>query len=131
MELMIVVVILGILMAIAIPIYNGVQERAKYGVGEANANMLNRGVRTLEALGIKIAVSDGDDIEFTAGETYDHDKAGHLDALMAYLGIEEGTVDYVAWDEAADEYIPDTSVTQGSTIPTIPVSTGGGEGTGG
>ena len=44
MELMIVVVILGILVAIAIPVYNGVQERARKAVGEANATMLNRGM---------------------------------------------------------------------------------------
>ena len=124
MELMIVVVILGILMAIAIPVYNGVQERAKYGVGEANANMLNRGVRTLEALGVKIADSDGADFEFTAG-AYDHVAPGHLDALMAYLGIEAETVDYVAWD--GDEYIPYTSVPQGNPIPSV--STGGGDDT--
>ena len=43
MELMIVVVILGILMAIAIPVYKGAGTCRKK-VGEANANMLNRGV---------------------------------------------------------------------------------------
>ena len=42
MELMIVVVIIGILAAIAVPTYNGVQEKARLGVGKANAEMLNR-----------------------------------------------------------------------------------------
>lgn len=48
MELMIVVVIIGILAGIAIPTYRGMEERARKGVGEANAKMLNRGVKQLE-----------------------------------------------------------------------------------
>ncbi len=51
MELMIVVVILGILTAIAVPIYNNVQKGARKSVGQANADMLNRSIRTWVALG--------------------------------------------------------------------------------
>ena len=51
MELMIVVVILGILAGVAVPVYNGVQKTARQKVGEANAEMLNRSVRTWVALG--------------------------------------------------------------------------------
>ena len=47
MELMIVVVIIGILAGIAVPLYNGIQERSKKGVGQGNADMLNRAVEQL------------------------------------------------------------------------------------
>ena len=47
LELMIVVVIIGILAGIAVPLYNGIQERSKKGVGQGNADMLNRAVEQL------------------------------------------------------------------------------------
>ena len=97
MELMIVVVILGILVAIAIPVYNGVQERARKAVGEANATMLNRGVRTLEALGY---TTEEGLLLFAADETYDHDTTDHFNALMAYLSLEDEELDYVLWEPA-------------------------------
>lgn len=89
MELMIVVVILGILMAIAFPVYQGIQERAEQKVGEANAAMLNRGVRSLEALGY------GEDFEPLTSFDYPDD----WDALVAFLDLEDEDVKYVAWDE--------------------------------
>ena len=113
MELMIVVVILGILVAIAIPVYNGVQNRAKQGVGDANATMLNRGVRTLELLGFK--GEDGTEL-IPAGATYSHTTENHFNALLAYLSLEDGKIDYVAWDPAVDAYVTDITIPQGSAI---------------
>ncbi len=40
-ELMVVVVIIGILVAIAIPIFSGIQETARENTDEANARILN------------------------------------------------------------------------------------------
>jgi prepilin-type N-terminal cleavage/methylation domain-containing protein len=88
MELMIVVVILGILMAIAIPVYQGVQDRARQKVGEANATMLNRGVRTLEALG------DLDD----EGEPFAFAYPADWEELTKFLDLEgDDDVKYVKW----------------------------------
>ena len=47
MELMIVVVIIGILAGIAVPLYSGIQERSKRGVGQGNVDMLNRAIDSL------------------------------------------------------------------------------------
>ena len=93
MELMIVVVILGILMAIAFPVYQGIQGRAEQKVGEANAAMLNRGVRSLEALGY------GE--EFEALDTFEYDD--DWGALVAFLKLEDEDVKYVAWDDDENE----------------------------
>lgn len=79
MELMIVVVIIGILAAIAVPIYNGVQESTRRKVGEANAEMLNRTIRTMIALG-----------EITG----DYDATNHQGDLLDYMDLEY--VDYVS-----------------------------------
>lgn len=104
MELMIVVVILGILMAIAIPVYNGVQERAKSGVGQANATVLNRGVTQLKGLGY---FHDGKFLSVpNEGYSYDDnmvtadgeevDGITHEQALFLLLGFKEGeTIEYV------------------------------------
>ncbi len=100
MELMIVVVILGILMAIAIPVYNGVQERARKAVAEANVTMLNRGIKTLEALGY-----DEDDIIFDEQTEYDGNKEDHLNALEAYLGVELDNMEYVEWNSEEKKYV--------------------------
>ena len=111
MELMIVVVILGILMAIAFPVYQGIQGRAEQKVGEANAAMLNRGVRSLEALGY------GKEFEPLSEFAYPKD----WDTLVAFLDLEDEDVKYVAWDgnkfvwegaEADEEPTPDLPESQ-------------------
>jgi type II secretion system protein G len=45
-ELMVVVVIIGILVAIAVPVYNGTQERAKNQANEANIRIIEGAVQT-------------------------------------------------------------------------------------
>ncbi len=121
MELMIAVVIIGILGGIAIPVYKGVQERAKYAVGEANAQMLNRSIVHWIELGMPDENGQPKPQEQRIKENeYDHEKHGA--DLFAWLGLDE--VEYVNWSKGDDEddddprpddyspwqYYPDTSV---------------------
>lgn len=116
MELMIVVVILGILMAIAFPVYQGIQERAEKKVGDANAAMLNRGVRSLEALGY------GE--EFKALDTFKYD--ADWEALVAFLDLEgDDDVKYVAWKAGATptdrgEFVYDDGSDGLTPVPPVP-----------
>lgn len=87
MELMIVVVIIGILGGIAVPIYNGVQNRAKLGVGQANAEMLNRGLKQIQTFGYDT---------FKVGDTYV--PSTHESLLKSYLGL-TGEVLHVEWKD--------------------------------
>lgn len=123
MELMIVVVILGILMAIAIPVYNGVQERAKSGVGQANATVLNRGVTQLKGLGY---FHDGEFLSVpNAGYSYEGkmvkadgtavEGITHEQALFLLLGFEDGeTIEHVRrrkeGDPGTDPYVVDIQI---------------------
>ncbi len=95
MELMIVVVILGILAAVAVPVYNGLQDRAKYAVGEANATMLDRGAKQLVALGY---IDSSGKLQEFEDEEFDGTNDDHKAALSAFLDL-TGTVEYVVWDE--------------------------------
>jgi prepilin-type N-terminal cleavage/methylation domain-containing protein len=95
MELMIVVVILGILAAVAVPVYNGVQDRAKYAVGEANAMMLDRGAKQLVALGY---IDSSGELKEFEDEEFDGTNPDHKEALSEFLDL-TGTVEYVVWDE--------------------------------
>jgi len=102
MELMIVVVILGILAGVAVPVYNGVQDRAKYAVGEANATLLNRGLRQLKELGYY----DGSKLIEIPDTGYV--PATHEGLLMNFLGFENGEViDHVIWGgDSEQENVP-------------------------
>lgn len=117
MELMIVVVILGILMAIAIPVYNGVQERAKSGVGQANATVLNRGVTQLKGLGYFdgtdfLSIPDGDPYSYNAKmKKADNKEADitHEQALFLLLGFKDGeTIEHVRRRKEDGETAPGT-----------------------
>jgi hypothetical protein len=103
MELMIVVVIIGILAGVAVPVYNGVQNRAKYAVGEANATLLNRGLRQLKVLGYY----DGTKVIEIPDPGYN--PATHEGLLMGFLGFEDGEViDHVIWGgDSEQENVPD------------------------
>lgn len=90
MELMIVVVILGILAGVAVPVYNGVQKTARQNVGEANAEMLNRGIITWVAL----------EAEGAPEEVDDYDDEDDQDALLEWLELDE--VKYVRTRETSD-----------------------------
>ena len=50
-ELMVVVVIIGILVAIAIPVYRGVQERAETQADEANKKIIERAIEVYLTIG--------------------------------------------------------------------------------
>ncbi|NLK08618.1 MAG: pilin [Firmicutes bacterium] len=88
-ELMIVVVVIGILAGIAVPMYSGVQKKARQKVGDANALMLNRAIETWEFF-----------------ESHDYDQERHEGDLLEYVGLEEvlyvewGNGEYVGTDEA-------------------------------
>lgn len=87
MELMIVVVIIGILAGIAVPLYNGIQERSKKGVGRGNADMLNRAIDSLVYLD---QLGRYDDREIASG-IYKHDD--HFDLLLEFIGYLDGNGD--------------------------------------
>ena len=117
MELMIAVAIIGILGGIAIPVYKGVQERAKYAVGEANAQMLNRSIVHWIELGMPDENGQPKPQDELIKENDDYDHNTHGADLFAWLGLDE--VEYVNWDKNAQtrpdgyspwQYYPDTSV---------------------
>lgn len=61
-ELMVVVVIIGILVAIAIPVYRGVQERAEKQADEANKKIIE------SAIEVYLTTEEGGSIEDLTGE---------------------------------------------------------------
>ena len=98
MELMIVVVIIGILAGIAVPLYNGLQERAKRAVGEDNVSMLNNAVKQLVAF--ERWTKDKD----LGGAPFDGSNLDHHLVLMDYLGYtdREEELKYVEWKSDLD-----------------------------
>jgi type IV pilus assembly protein PilA len=60
-ELMVVVVIIGILVAIAIPVYRGVQERAEKKANEANIKIIESAIEVYLTEGGSIEDLTGDD----------------------------------------------------------------------
>ena len=103
MELMIVVVILGILMAIAVPIYNNVQKGVRERVGTANAEMLNRGIKTWAAL--QCPDTEGSpqngvfDVVKSDGAGYDHTAHSHY--LWTWMDVDQ--VEYVNYGDTTDK----------------------------
>lgn len=97
-ELMVVVVIIGILAAIAVPTYNSAQETAKQGAGDANARILNGGITQYKATNPDVAVTQAN--------------------LLTYLDLTAANIKYVKLKDGADktdltegDYVVDTSVT--------------------
>ncbi len=96
MELMIVVVIIGILAGIAVPLYNGIQERSRRGVGQGNADMLNRGIDQLRYLD---GLEPADRRIFgvpTSQAAYTDSNKNHFGALMDFIGYANVTYTYAA-----------------------------------
>lgn len=76
-ELMVVVAILGILVAVAIPVYNSVTDKAEAGVCHANARTLDSAVMQYKTL--VIVPQDGEDFsDDVAADTLD-------DVLAEYM----------------------------------------------
>ena len=72
-ELMVVVVILGILVAIAVPVYNNVTKQANQKAVEANLRTIDGAVMQYEAAtnGTKLTtVADGGGVLMTSGSEY-------------------------------------------------------------
>lgn len=70
-ELMVVVVIIGILVAIAVPVYNSTQERAKKQANEANIRIIEGAVQTY-LMDNPEATIDDKDLNAEINETDDH-----------------------------------------------------------
>lgn len=70
-ELMVVVVIIGILVAIAVPVYNSTQERAKKQANEANIRIIEGAVQTY-LMDNPEATIDDEDLNAEINETDDH-----------------------------------------------------------
>ena len=98
MELMIVVVIIGILAGLAVPLYNGLQERAKRAVGQDNVDMLNNAILQL------ITFDRWDKEKELAGVLFDGSNLDHHLVLMDYLGYmdREEELKYVEWKSDLD-----------------------------
>jgi len=94
-ELMIVVVVIGILAGIAVPMYRGVQDKAKEEVGKANAQMLNQGIEMW-------VLSEGKEADYKYDE---NDEA----ELLKSLGL-EGPVLHVKFDGQRYKAQPDAQI---------------------
>ena len=99
MELMIVVVILGILAGVAVPVYNGVQKTAREKVGKANAEMLNRSVRTWVALGTPDTTGTPQNT-ITSVTAYRHNV--HAPDFWEWMDLEK--VEYVTFADNDNNY---------------------------
>ncbi len=95
-ELLVVVVILGLLVSIAVPIYSGVQLQAKWATGEANAKILNNGFAALQKLQPALLTVPG---------SYDGSLQTDRDALFDFLSLEH--VQYVIWFIEGQRYVAD------------------------
>ncbi len=93
MELMIVVVIIGILAGIAVPLYDGIQHRAKRAVGEDNIKMLNNAVKQL------IVLEKMEKQRSLGGIYFNGADINHHNILMEFIGYtgREEELKYVEW----------------------------------
>ena len=103
-ELMVVVVIIGILVAIAIPIYNTIQDSADKGAAEANARILNGSLAQW-----MMAEEEGAPADYAAAETAL--VPGYVSDSFAEMGVAaEGKITYTSgnshgtWFEVREAY---------------------------
>ena len=92
-ESTVVVVITGILVGLAVPLYDGIQLRAKKAVGEDNALLLNDAVKQLTSLERMARQSS------LGGDPFNGVDIDHHNILMEYIGYtdREKEIKYVEW----------------------------------
>lgn len=94
-ELAIVIVIAGILAAVAIPIYQGIVEKSKWAEGKANSGLINAAFKVVKA-----------------------EESGKLP------GFTTGNIDYVGLDLDSNEFDSDNFTNASYDVPTLDTDAG-------
>ncbi|GEM_PF-4605787 len=108
-EFLLALVIIGLLVVIAFPVYSAVLQRTREQVGQTNARMLNTGIRALESFhGQKLSAEGEEDTADgqTSTGRYNHSVQAHRNVLLDFFELEE--VEYVSWASDRRRYVPDS-----------------------